>query len=181
MSTAGQAVGTGGGKGAGTGGTEAVDKAQYVMAGFLVLVGGFVVWDASTLTEGYADQPVHAYTFPYVIGAVLVLLGVALAVATARGDQPQAEDGEDVDLTQGTDLRTLGLLCAVLVGNLLLIDWLGWAITGALLFTGATWALGSRTWVRNLAVGTALSIGSWYGFYVGLGVPIPAGILDGIL
>jgi putative tricarboxylic transport membrane protein len=158
-----------------------VDKAQYGMAGFLVLVGGYVLWDASTLTEGFADQPVHAYTFPYAIGAVLVALGVALAVATARGDRPQADDGEDVDLSQGTDLRTLGLLVAVLVGTMLTIDWLGWAITGALLFTGATWALGSRTWVRNLAVGTALSIGSWYGFYVGLGVPIPAGILDGVL
>ena len=129
-----------------------VDKAQYGLAAFLVLVGG-----------------------------ALLLLGVLLAVATARGDRPEAEEGEDVDLSQGTDLRTIGLLTGVLVLNLLLIDWLGWAITGALLFAGATYVLGSRTWVRNLAIGAALSVGSWYGFYVGLGLPIPAGILDGVL
>lgn len=104
-----------------------------------------------------------------------------LAVATARGDRPEAEEGEDVDLSQGADQRTVGMLGAVLVANLVLIDWLGWAITGALLFAGATYALGSRTIVRNLAIGAALSVGSWYGFYVGLGVPIPAGILDGVL
>ena len=158
-----------------------VDKAQYGLAAFLVLVGGVVLYDASGLADGFADQPVQPYAIPYVVGAVLVLLGALLAVATARGDRPEAEEGEDIDLTQGTDLRTVGLLAAVLVVNIVLIDWLGWAITGALLFAGCAGALGSRSHARDLAVGTALSVGSWYGFYVGLGIPIPAGILDGVL
>lgn len=163
------------------GATALVDKAQYGLATFLGLAGGYVLYDASTLDRAFNDQPVQPYALPYVVGAALLVLGVLLAVATARGDRPEAEEGEDVDLSQGTDLRTIGLLAAVLVANLLLIDWLGWAITGALLFTGATYTLGSRTWVRNLAIGAALSVGTWYGFYVGLGLPIPAGILDGVL
>lgn len=163
------------------GATPLVDRAQYGLAAFLGLAGGYVLYDASTLDRAFSDQPVQPYALPYVVGAALLALGVLLAIATARGDRPEAEEGEDVDLSQGTDLRTIGLLAAVLVGNLLLIDWLGWAITGALLFTGATYALGSRTWVRNLAIGAALSVGTWYGFYVGLGLPIPAGILDGVL
>ncbi len=159
----------------------AVDKAQYGLAAFLVLVGGYVTYDASRLDDAFSDQPVQPWALPFVVGGALLLLGVLLAVATARGDRPEAEEGEDVDLSQGTDLRTIGLLTGVLVLNLLLIDWLGWAITGALLFTGATYVLGSRTWVRNLAIGAALSVGTWYGFYVALGLPIPAGILDGVL
>ncbi|WP_182379876.1 tripartite tricarboxylate transporter TctB family protein [Nocardioides sp. WS12] len=158
-----------------------VDKAQYGLAGFLALAGGYVVYDALTLDEAFADQPVQPYTLPFIVGGALVLLGVLLAVATARGNRPEAEEGEDIDLTQGTDARTVGLLALVLIGNIVLIDWLGWAITGALLFAGAATVLGSRNWVRNLAVGVALSVASWYGFYVGLGVPIPAGILDGVL
>lgn len=161
--------------------TTVIDKAQYGLAAFLVIAGGYVLYDASTLDKAFADQPVQPYALPYLVGAALLLLGVLLAVATARGDKPEAEEGEDVDLSQGTDLRTIGLLVAVLVANLLLIEWLGWAITGALLFAGTTYVLGSRTWVRNLAIGAALSFGSWYGFYVGLGLPIPAGILDGVL
>jgi putative tricarboxylic transport membrane protein len=158
-----------------------VDKAQYGMAAFLVAAGGYVLYDASTLDKAFADQPVQPYALPYAVGAVLVLLGVLLGIATARGNRPEAEEGEDVDLSHGTDLRTVGLLVAVLVANIVLIDLLGWAITGALLFAGAAGVLGSRSHVRDLAVGAALSVGTWYGFYVGLGIPIPAGVLDGVL
>ena len=158
-----------------------VDKAQYGFAAFLVVVGAVVLYDAIGLEDGFADQPVQPYAIPYVVGAVLIVLGVLLAVATARGDRPEAEEGEDIDLTQGTDLRTVGMLAGVLLVNILLIDWLGWAITGAMLFAGCAGVLGSRSHVRDIALGTALSVGSWYGFYVGLGIPIPAGILDGVL
>ena len=158
-----------------------VDRAQYGLAAFLVVVGVYVLVDAASLEAGFADQPVQPYAFPYVVGAALTLLGVLLAVATARGDVPEAEDGEDVDLSGGSDWRTVGLLGAVFVLNIVLIDWLGWAITGALLFAGAAGVLGSRSHVRDLAIGVALSVGTWYGFYVGLGIPIPAGVLDGIL
>jgi putative tricarboxylic transport membrane protein len=165
-----------------TAGTHPViDKAQYGLAAFLVLVGGYVLYDAVGLEDGFSDQPVQPYAVPYIVGSALVLLGVLLAVATARGDVPESDEGEDIDLTQGTDVRTVGLLAAVLVANIALVNLLGWAITGALLFAGATWALGSRTLVRDICVGAALSVGSWYAFYVGLGMPIPAGILDGVL
>jgi len=158
-----------------------IDRAQYGLAAFLVLAGGYVLYDASGLEDGFADQPVQPYAVSYVVGAILVLLGVLLGIATARGDLPESDEGEDIDLTQGTDVRTVGLLAAVLVANLALVSFLGWAITGALLFVGATRVLGSRTLVRDVCVGVALSVGSWYAFYVGLGVPIPAGILDGAL
>ncbi|NYI46356.1 putative tricarboxylic transport membrane protein [Nocardioides aromaticivorans] len=166
---------------AGTPPATLVDRAQYGLAGFLVVVGGYVLYDAWSLEPAFADQPVQPYAIPYVVGAGLVVLGILLGIATARGDRPEAEEGEDIDLTQGTDVRTVALLAGVLVVNIALIDLLGWAITGALLFAGSAFALGSRTWVRDLAVGAALSVGTWYGFYVGLGIPIPAGILDGVL
>jgi putative tricarboxylic transport membrane protein len=158
-----------------------IDKAQYGIAAFLVVVGGYVFYDATTLGRGFADQPVQPYAFPYVVGAVLVGLGIALAVATSRGNLPQAEEGEDVDLSQKGDARTVGLLAAVFVVNIALISWLGWAITGAFVFAGSAWVLGSRTWVRDIAIGVALSVGTFYGFYVGLNIPIPAGILEGVL
>lgn len=158
-----------------------VDKAQYGLAAFLAIVGGYVLYDATTLSDGFADQPVQPYAFPYVVGAALVVLAVMLAIATYRGDVAQAEEGEDVDLTQPSDWSTVIQLGVVFLANILLIDWLGWAITGALLFVGTAWVLGSRTLIRDVAVGVALSVGTWYGFYSGLGLAIPAGILDGVL
>jgi putative tricarboxylic transport membrane protein len=158
-----------------------VDKAQYGLAAGIVIAGAYVIYDATTLHKGFADQPVQPYAVPYVVGAALVFLGVLLAFATAKGDVAEAEEGEDVDLTQGSDWTTVGKLVAVFTLNLALISWLGWAITGALLFAGTAHVLGARSIVRSLAIGVVLSVGSWYGFYSGLGLAIPAGILDGVL
>ena len=159
---------------------QQVDRAQYGLAAVLALVGLYTIIDARGLNVGFGD-PIGPRVFPYVIGSVMLLLAVLLAVATARGDVPQAEEGEDVDLTTPPDWLTVGKLVAILILNILLVNVIGWAITGALLFAGCAWALGSRTLVRDLLVGLVLAVASWYFFYVGLGVPLSPGILDGIL
>ena len=159
---------------------QRTDRAQYGLAAVLAVVGVYTIIDARGLNVGFGD-PIGPRVFPYVIGTVMLLLAVLLAVATSRGDIPQAEEGEDVDLTTPPDWLTVAKLVAILVLNLLLVNVLGWAITGALLFAGCAWALGSRTLLRDLIVGAVLAVGSWYFFYVGLGVPLSPGILDGIL
>jgi putative tricarboxylic transport membrane protein len=156
------------------------DKAQYGVAALLGVVGAYTVYDATTLTVGFGD-PVGPRAFPYVIGGVLVGLAVLLALATARGDVPEAEAGEDVDLTHRADWTTVVKLVGVLVFTIATIGWLGWAITGAVLFAGAAWALGSRTLIRDVLVGAVLAVGSWYLFYVGLDIPLTPGVLDGVL
>ena len=54
-------------------------------------------------------------------------------------------------------------------------------IAGALFFAGCATVLGSKHYVRNVVIGAVLAVGTFYGFYSGLGIPLPAGILDGIL
>lgn len=156
------------------------DRAQFGLAAVLALVGVYTIVDARGLNVGFGD-PIGPRVFPYVIGTVMIVLAVLLAVATARGDVPQAEEGEDVDLTTPADWLTVAKLVAILVLNILLVNVLGWAITGALVFAGCAWALGSRTLLRDLLVGVVLAVTSWYFFYVGLGVPLSPGVLDGIL
>jgi putative tricarboxylic transport membrane protein len=158
-----------------------VDRAQYALAAGIGIAGAYVIYDATTLHKGFADQPVQPYTFPYIVGAGLIVLAGLLALATARGDVAESEEGEDVDLTKGSDWVTVGKLVVVFALNFALIGWLGWAITGALLFAGTAHVLGARSIVRSLAIGVVLSVLSWYGFYSGLGLAIPAGVLDGVL
>jgi putative tricarboxylic transport membrane protein len=156
-----------------------VDKAQYGLAAALLLVGLYTIIDARGLAVGFGD-PIGPRVFPYLIGTGMIVLSVLLAVATARGDVAHAEAGEDVDLTSPADWVTVGKLLGILVLNILVVNLLGWAVTGALLFAGCAWALGSRTLVRDVLVGAVMSVASWY-FFWGLGVPLPPGILDGIL
>lgn len=157
-----------------------VDKAQYALAAVLGVVGIYTLIDARGLNVGFGD-PVGPRIFPYVVGTGMIVLAVLLAIATMRGDIAEAEEGEDVDLTSPTDWVTVAKLLGVLVLNLVLVNILGWAITGALLFAGCAWALGSKTLLRDLVVGAVMSVGSWYFFYVGLDVPLSPGILDGVL
>jgi putative tricarboxylic transport membrane protein len=156
------------------------DRAQYGLAALLAVVGAWTVYDASTLDVGFAD-PVGPRVFPYVIGTGMVVLAVLLAIATARGSRPEPDAGEDVDLTVSADWATVIKLLGVLLFTVATVNLLGWALSGALLFAGCAWVLGSRTVLRDVLVGAVLAVGSWYGFYVGLGIPLAPGILDGIL
>jgi putative tricarboxylic transport membrane protein len=157
-----------------------IDRAQYVLAAALAVVGAYTIIDARGLAVGFGD-PVGPRVFPYAIGAGMIVLAGLLAVATSRGDVAEGEEGEDIDLTSPPDWVTVGKLVGVLVLNLLTVNLLGWAVNGAWLFAGCAWALGSRTPVRDVVAGAVLSVGSWYFFYVGLDVPLTPGILDGIL
>jgi putative tricarboxylic transport membrane protein len=160
--------------------TPGIDRAQYALAGLLALVGAYTLYDASTLDVGFAD-PVGPRVFPWVIGAGLLVLSVLLVIATARGSRPEPDAGEDVDLGQRPDWLTVAELVAVLLFTIATVDLLGWAISGALLFAGSARVLGSRTTLRDALVGVVLAVGSWYGFHVGLGIPLTPGLLDGIL
>ena len=155
------------------------DKAQYGLAAALAVVGIYTIIDARGLNIGFGD-PIGPRVFPYVIGTLTVALAILLAVATARGDVGQGEEGEDIDLTTPADWLTIAKLLGVLVLNILLVNLVGWAITGGLLFAGCAWALGSKALIRDLLAGFAMAVASWY-FFHWLGVELPAGILDGIL
>jgi len=158
------------------------DKAQYIVCAVLVLVGGFLIFDGLTLEEGFAKvDPVGPKLFPVVIGVILIVLSVILAIAIPRGSVGEADAGEDVDPNSPGDWRTVGLLVGLFVAVIVLVNPLGWVITGTLLFAGAATILGNRHYVRIIAIGAVVSLVSFYAFYSGLGIPLPAGILDGIL
>ncbi|MGV9802437.1 tripartite tricarboxylate transporter TctB family protein [Mycobacterium sp. NPDC003449] len=161
---------------------RATDKAQYLVCLVLVAVGAFLIYDALTLEAGFAKvDPVGPRAFPLVIGVILIALAVVLAIAIPRGSVGEADAGEDVDPNSPGDWRTVGLLVGLFIAVIVLVKPLGWAIMGAVLFGGAATILGSRHYIRNIVIGAVLSVLSFYAFYSGLGIPLPAGILDGIL
>ena len=159
-----------------------VDKAQYLVCVVLVVVGAFLIYDAVTLEAAFAKvDPVGPKFFPLVIGVAALVLAVILAVAIPRGSKGEADAGEDIDPEAPGDWRTVGLLIGLFVAMILLVNLLGWVIMSALFFAGAATILGSRHYVRNVVIGVVLALASFYAFYSGLGIPLPAGILDGIL
>ncbi|BBX69696.1 tripartite tricarboxylate transporter TctB family protein [Mycolicibacterium psychrotolerans] len=158
------------------------DYAQYVVCAVMVIVGAFLIYDGVSMPGGYAEvDPVGPRLFPIAIGVGLLVMAVVLAVAIPRGLRGEADAGEDIDPDMPSDWRTVGLLVGLFVLLIVLVEPLGWAIAGALFFAGCATVLGSRHYVRNIAIGAVLALGTFYAFYSGLGIPLPAGILDGIL
>jgi len=158
------------------------DYAQYIVVAVLVIVGAFLVYSGLTLDEGFAKvDPVGPKFFPLIIGVAALGLAVIMAVAIPRGSKGEADAGEDIDPEAPGDWRTVGLLIALFVAMILLVNPLGWVIMSALFFAGAATILGSQHYVRNVVIGVVLALASFYAFYSGLGIPLPAGILDGIL
>lgn len=148
----------------------------------LLALGIAVVVDAQGLHEGLGrNTAVGPRAVPFAVGGGLVLIALALAVDVLRGGRGEPEGGEDVDLSHGSDWPTMGLLALAFLANVLLIERAGWPVSGAVLFFGSAYALGSRRVVRDIALSVTLSVGTWYLFVLGLGINLPVGVLKGIL
>jgi putative tricarboxylic transport membrane protein len=157
-------------------------RSELGVAALLGAAGVVVLLDAARLVTPYSQSdPVGPKTLPYIVGGLLVVTAVMLAVNVLRGGHGEAEAGEDVDLTHPADWKTVLPLAGAFIANILLIEWAGWVISGTVLFWGSVWALGSRHYVRDGLISLALALLTFYGFYLGLGIALPAGLLEGIL
>ncbi|MFE5836542.1 tripartite tricarboxylate transporter TctB family protein [Arthrobacter sp. NPDC056493] len=157
-------------------------RSELGVAALLGVAGAIVLADALRLVVPYSQSdPVGPKALPIVVGGLLLVCAAMLAVNVLRGGRGEAEGGEDVDLTHPADWKTVLPLAGAFVANILLIDWAGWVISGTVLFWGSVWALGSRHYVRDGLISVALALLTFYGFYLGLGIALPAGLLEGIL
>jgi putative tricarboxylic transport membrane protein len=157
-------------------------RSELGVALLLGVLGLVVLVDALRLDAPTTDSDrVGPQAFPIAVAVLLLVCAALLAVNVLRGGHGQAEEGEDVDLTAPTEWRVVLPLLGVFALNVVLIDVLGWVVSGALLFFGCAWALGSRHYVRDLVISLLMSVVTFYGFYLGLGIHLPAGVLEGIL
>ncbi|MCT9625881.1 tripartite tricarboxylate transporter TctB family protein [Pseudarthrobacter sp. SL88] len=157
-------------------------RAELGVSLLLGAAGVLVFLDANGLVTPYSkSDPVGPKTVPFIVAGMLVVCAVLLAINVLRGGKGEAEGGEDVDLEHPADWKTILPLAGAFILNILLVDWAGWVISGTVLFWGSVLALGSRHYVRDGLISVALSLLTFYGFYLGLGIALPAGLLEGIL
>ncbi|MFC8419934.1 tripartite tricarboxylate transporter TctB family protein [Streptomyces sp. NPDC057236] len=158
------------------------DHSELGVCALLLALGVLVLTDALTMDVDIAQRgPVGPRTVPVVVGAGLLVIAALLAVDVLRGGRGQAEAGEDVDLSEPADWRTVSLLAGVFLGAAVLIEPLGFPVAGALLFWGAAFALGSRRPDRDPLIAAVVSFVTYAVFNNLLGVPLPGGPLMGVL
>lgn len=152
---------------------------ELLLAVAVALFGAAVIWQTTLIRITPVSARVGPRVIPYIVGGGLIVLGLWLAAeaVTGRAARPTA-DSEDADPTLPTDWPTVGMLVASLVVYLLLIERAGFVIASALLFFGATFAMGSRRVIRDLAIGIALSLIVYLVFTRALDLRLPAGVLN---
>lgn len=148
----------------------------------LLALGALVLTDALTMDVDISQRgPIGPKTVPIAVGIGLLVIAVLLAVDVLRGGHGEAEGGEDIDLSEPADWRTVLLLAGVFLATAVLIDPLGFPVAGALLFWGAAYALGSRHFHRDPLIAAGISLAAFIVFDRLLGVPLPGGPLMGVL
>ena len=157
-------------------------RSELGVSVLLAALGALVLVDASRIPTDFTPRgPVGPAAVPAVVGVALLVIAVLLARDVLRGGHGESETGEDVDLSHPSDWRTVLLLIAAYLVNAALIERLGWPISGALLFWGAAYALGSRHFLRDPLIAFGLSFLTYFVFARELGISLPAGVLEGII
>jgi putative tricarboxylic transport membrane protein len=157
-------------------------RSEIGVALLLVALGVLSIVEATRIPETAGQRgPVGPAAVPIFVGVLLIVIAAFLVRDVLAGGHGEAEAGEDIDLSHPSDWRTVLILAAAFLANIVLIERAGWPISGAVLFFGVAYALGSRHIVRDLIVSFALSIGSYYLLGQVLGIGLPGGVLEGIL
>ncbi len=155
---------------------------ELLLALGAVLFGLLVIWQTTQIRVAPIYSTVGPRVIPYIVGAGLVLTGLWLAIEALTGRTTAGSaESEDVDLSLPTDRRTISLLALALIAYLLLIERAGFVIASAVLFVGAAYAMGSRRYVRDIVIGVLLALALYVLFNRGLGLDLPAGVLEGIV
>ena len=159
-----------------------VNIGEMLLALWAVLFGILIVWQTTLIRLTPAYSKVGPRVIPYIVGAGMIVVGVWLAYEALTGRMSLGTtESEDADPALPTDWRTVGLLALALLVYLLLIERAGFIIASATLFFMAAFAMGSRRLARDIAIGIVMSTVLYVVFSRGLGLSLPAGILEGIV
>lgn len=158
------------------------DRSELGVAGVLAALAVVVGVDTARIHQTAMGSGVMGpQVVPTIIAVGLALSAVALTIDVMRGGRGEPEDGEDIDLSHGAHWPTVIGLGALILATAFLLEPLGFVVTMGLLFYGSALLLGSRRYIVALVVAVVLAVAVFYGFVLGLGIPLPAGILTGIL
>ncbi|MHB1131426.1 MAG: tripartite tricarboxylate transporter TctB family protein [Chloroflexota bacterium] len=151
-------------------------RTQAVAASVLLLFGLFMLWQAFLLKVGTPNTPGPGF-FPVILSVVLLLLSLGLVFqARENGAAITAPSGGATSMHYREIAAVLGLVLLLA----LIIEPVGYVI-GSAIVTCALLKMAGRTWRASLIIGLLATVLSFFLFDYALGVPLPKGVLDGLL
>ncbi|GAA3668266.1 tripartite tricarboxylate transporter TctB family protein [Microbacterium marinilacus] len=102
-------------------------------------------------------------------------------IADVQKDEAEAEPSDEAAVRTRSNVRSLLSAVGVVVVFIAALTPVGWLLSGAFLFWGVSWALGSRRPVFDIFLAVAVSSIVQLAFSAGLGLSLPPGILAGVI
>jgi putative tricarboxylic transport membrane protein len=143
--------------------------------GVFFLIGAFQI----DVSAGYAR--VGPRFFPLIVAVGLIVMGAWLVLEAAQGKRAEPASEEDADPNVPTNWGAFAWLTLGLVLEIVLMNPLGFVVASSVVFWCAAKAFQSNRPWRDLAAALIVSVVSYIAFTRGLGLTLPAGILNGIL
>lgn len=150
----------------------------FALSALTAAVSTYLLVGALTMEVPETSTPPGPLFFPTIVISLGYALTVALGVQgwrrlrTISDPAGQAEAAAPV-----RRWRALALAVGTFVAFVLVLDLLGWLVSGALLFWGLAASLGSRRPVFDLAVALIVSSTVQLVFSAGLGLYLPVGVM----
>ena len=160
-------------------------RADVAVAFCVVLLGVFVLAAAQDVRPASIADPIGSRGAPHLVGAVLVLGGLALILRRAlqwrrEGEIVPAEGMEDDQgVPPGSAVRALAIWTAAML-YVLILPAAGYLIATPIFLGVVLWLLAIRSWML-VAVPLGFTIPVFLVFTLFLNVRLPTGILDGVL
>jgi len=157
-----------------------VGKSELLVALLLLALGVLIAFEMTRLDVPAVSGVVGPRFFPVAVAVLLLVVGVWLAVDVLRGGHGDPEIDEDVDPEAPSDWITIAGITVSFAAHTALVRPAGWPIAGAVLFWGVAASLGASK-LRAAVVAVVLAGLVFVLFDRVLGVPLPAGVLEGVL
>lgn len=167
------------------------EQGSIPLAVVVLVVAAYLTYGTVTMTVSDSASPPGPRFFPTIVTVVAYAVGILLLAQGIRSRTRTAPMAAPVpvpvpvpvpaaDAGDRIDWRQVGIVVGTFAVFILILEPVGWLVSGALLFAGVSYGLGSAKHLVNVGAGLVLSSAIQLAFAGGLGLPLPSGILAGI-
>lgn len=149
-----------------------------VSAGVLALGAG-ILWGSFYLPTGGGYATVGPGVVPRFVGVGLIALGVLLLREALTGGLRGVDEAAEEKLP--LDWAAFAWISAGIVAYGLLVERLGFILASVALYVLVARSFRSRRWALDVVVGLLLAVFIFATFNYGLGLNLPAGVLEPLL
>ncbi len=153
------------------------NRGDLAIGAGIILLSLALAWQASVIPGSASYAQVGADVFPWIVSAMLFMLGIFLTLAALRGGWSH----EIEDAPESTDWRSLGWVALGLIINAAAIEYIGFILVSTVMFALIARGFGSTQPIRDAAIGFALALVSYVGFDRVLGYKIGSGLIESLI